>query len=168
MSAHEVRWGNGTAEEIAKRFEGHAAKIERGNADSFAAAMLSLLRFCDRQAHLPLNREGLDAFKRTVVERLAPFTDRIAHYATCIGNDAAQARDEDEVEDLCQRRSAIQIVLDDYPRLASEISSEILAHVDTELRRVCELYPVSDPDAAPHGITASHWWWTTHESGESS
>jgi hypothetical protein len=61
----------------------------------------------------------------------------------------------------CERRSAVQFLIDLYRGLASP---SVLQQLDTEqvdwlLRRKGKIEGLLRPDEIPDGIPASHWWW---------
>ncbi|MGX1806651.1 hypothetical protein ACWIGI_13135 [Nocardia sp. NPDC055321] len=62
----------------------------------------------------------------------------------------------------CLRRSAIQLVLDDYPKAAEVLDSEdreTVEEIDEWLRdRAPEISRLPD-SVIPHEMPASHWWW---------
>lgn len=68
--------------------------------------------------------------------------------------------DENDWFKICQRRSAVQIVIDDLgAELTSRVDPEALSRIDSEIRRVGEeMGPVTDGQK-PNGLSSKHWWW---------
>lgn len=89
----------------------------------------------------------------------------IAQYVFFTLCDAENAR-EDDYYPLCKRRSAIQVLLDDYAGAPlADVGPTTVANLDVEMRRLGEQYGPVPATFVPAGLPATHWWWRFPTSG---
>jgi hypothetical protein len=127
----------------------------------FRYALLCLVSLHDRVDVVgPVDPERLRRFRRESGEALVSFSRDIVAYVTDTTYLAEEASD-DELYELCIRRSEIQFLVDDYEgtAVAALVNLSEVAQLDGDLRRVGEEQgPLPEP-FVPKGLPASHWWW---------
>lgn len=125
----------------------------------FCNALVALVGVYERSARAGAPApERLATFRRDCAAALAGCTDLLSWYAS----DActlAEGANDDEWPELCMRRSALQVLLDDQPEAAAAIDRDDLAELDTEMRRVGDDQGPLPADIVVPGLPASHWWW---------
>jgi hypothetical protein len=127
----------------------------------FAELMLALFHiYCHRDVlggSVPAER--VDQFRRASAKALAGFSWEIYQYVWVALCEAENGHEEDYYR-LCQLRSAIQVVLDNYPGApVAEIGPTTVADLDVELHRLVGEYGAVAEAFIPPGLPASHWWW---------
>jgi hypothetical protein len=116
-----------------------------------------------------IDPEQLRRFRNESAVALASFENRISAFPD-VTTFLAEGAQDGEWYELCMRRSAIQLLIDEYAGtpVAALIDPADVAALDVELRRVGKEYgPVPDP-FVPKGLPDSHWWWffPANEEGE--
>lgn len=161
--SNPVDWGVGTAFDAAADVIDDLSKATPGEkrlSPYFQDALISLVRFYDRREKTPLSDEEMRSVMTRVEQLLVPFMDDVVEYVRYTQIDADGAREPYEWLALCKRRTAIQILLDDFAAVASRIPDEMIRELDASMReRGITCGPIEDPDSAPDDIPESHWWW---------
>jgi|GEM_PF-4475804 len=121
MSAdlHRLYWGDGSVEDACLSFFKQLQKASPGEPGldrAFLSAMLALVRLTDRQGrHGAMSAQKSDEFRMSATSALSTFRADIAEYVRHIEVLAEGAREEDDDWfKLAQRRSAVQLLLDDF------------------------------------------------------
>jgi hypothetical protein len=103
----------------------------------------------------------VEAFRREAAEAMAPFATQLRNFVEMIA-DEAESVGEDDWEDLCGKRSAIEVLRTRYadsPATAL-INPADVDRLDEEMRRAGGEYGPVRPDFRMPGIPAGHaWWW---------
>lgn len=155
---------SGTAQDSMNAFMNNMYTSNTGspNADlAFRDALICLVGLHDRMAETGLtNNDVLQQFREESCAELVKFEKKLRAYSG-ITLFMAEGANEDELYELCIRRSIIQIFLDDYTEtpVAEFVDLEDINDLDIELRRVgLEQGPIPE-EFIPNGLTESHWWW---------
>lgn len=156
---------DGTPEQAMTAFFDHLRRAHAGGPDAEREsldALVSLVRLYDRQAAVgPVPAERLQQFRAESAAALSR-TNLVPAYVLKAQFLADSANDNQWYE-LAMRRSAIQLLIDDYhdTPVAPLVDLEEVAQLDEELRSLGqhdEQGPV-DERAIPRGLPDTHWWW---------
>lgn len=106
-------------------------------------------------------REVIERFRAESAAALAPYAAHVRHYVWTIADEAEVDERGEDWPEVCTRRSAIEILLNEYAgtRATSAIDPADVARLDVELRRLGALAGPLPPGEVPPGLPASHWWW---------
>lgn len=142
-----------------------ALEAARGNGIDAAAEArraLSILLGLHRQqaVHGALDGQQLARFRADSLPKLLAIRPQLLSRLDELHH-LAMAGNGDDWPSICELRSELQCLIDDYPasELVEWLDGERLAEIDTEL---LALGPQVDPDnaePAPTGVPESHWWW---------
>lgn len=112
-----------------------------------------------------MSEEELIEFKSRVVQLIGTEPDNLFRYIYD-SFDCVWSSPNDGWDDACMRRSAIQLLLDEFPgggALFSTEDRELLDEIDEAFyERVRFVHPLPDDDIPP-GLPESHWWWRLPE-----
>jgi hypothetical protein len=154
----------GTAEDVMDAFVAHVQKASTGGPDGylyFHRALICLVGLHDRLVIAgAVDPARLAQFRHDSAAALTSFDGQIAAY---VQETIAIAEDASEGEwlKLCYRRSAIQVVREDYAGspAAAWIDEADLRALDRELERVGGEHGPVPERLVPRGLPTSHWWW---------
>lgn len=112
-----------------------------------------------------IHREGpapatVEQFRREAVVALAPLAAQVRNFVESVA-DEAETVDADAWEELCGRRSAIEILRTRYagtPGVA-DIDPGDVHRLDDAMRHAGRDLGPTRPDFRLPGIPVSHWWW---------
>lgn len=130
---------------------------------AFADAMLALVGVGVKSAESSVSSDDMNTFREEIVQFIDADTDALY----CYIDDSVEYvlnRSIDEWDEVCIRRSAIQLLRDDYPggvQLFSDEDDRLVKEMDD---LILENYSVAEPLAEFQILTTlpkSHWWWST-------
>jgi len=127
----------------------------------FGRALIGLVGIRHAQAVFgAVSAERMQQFRSQSLSYLLEQSTRVHLYLDESRSLAEFAVDNDW-DELCMRRSAIQFLLEDYAGtpVADWIDPGELAELDEEMRRVGDEQGPVDPRWTPQGMPPSHWWW---------
>lgn len=164
MSSSNEFYFRGTTEDLIASMQNdfsRASESGRGGDGYFNRALASLVGLVDRQAELgPIEPRRLKIIREQVYEKLLSLGDKLSVYVPKAVT-LVESR-PDLWYEICIRRSAIQLLLDDYPGtpLTALIEPADIVELDTEMRQVGAGEGPVPEDKIPKGLPLNHWWWT--------
>lgn len=128
---------------------------------AFRETMALLLRLRTSQALLgPADAASLKRFREESAQAMLPLADRISflvNQALILAEDCGDGG----WLDLCERRTEIQFLMDDYAGtpIPGLIDRNDLAELDETMPDAGDRWGPLEAHEIPRGIPASHWWW---------
>ncbi|HNQ03532.1 MAG TPA: hypothetical protein PKH69_02865 [Thiobacillaceae bacterium] len=146
----------------------HAAKDGTARRTHFHDALVAMVGLYEHGARTGAPSPArLAAFRRdcaAALDGLADLPDLLSGYVAD-ARGLAETPNGDVWPRLCMRRSALQILLDDYPGAAAAIDRTGLAELDAAMYHMGGARGPLPAAAVPSGLPPGHWWWRHPRSG---
>jgi hypothetical protein len=128
--------------------------------DGMASAALAIVLLRRLEPSAPWTGERFDGFAVRVRAAFEQFPVDFGMYRHRLDDDVL-AENPNHWKAACFRRSAVQVLADDYGCVwwwdVSE--SRFAEDTDADMREVGPGRPAIDADDVPRGIPDGHWWW---------
>lgn len=159
MNGYDRYWGTSTPDSLQRTLLDRLARSSIGTerADRFAEACSTLLKVFERSPSvewLAERKPAIGAMLRDQRDLVKDYMDR----TVCMAEDA---RDLDDYMRLCQRRSVIQIFLDEFEGSTQlGVNPSALDTLDAELRFLADREEDEvNAEFLPRQLPPTHWWW---------